>query len=88
MEQLVGGDISPDGTEVLLKSYVKVFYWRRQTGQSLVDLLQTEPTILPYMPEPQGEAIGFATDGSGYYTLSEAQSGLEPRLYFYRRAPR
>lgn len=86
LEQLVGGDISPDGKEVLLKSYVQVFYWRRADGQtSLVDLLETKPQVLPYQPEPQGEAIGFAADGSGYYTLSEEQSGMEPRLYFYPR---
>ncbi len=86
LEQLVGGDISPDGKEVLLKSYVQVFYWQRANAQtSLVDLLQTKPQVLPYQPEPQGEAIGFATDGSGYFTLSEEQSGIQPRLYFYPR---
>ena len=88
LEQMVGGDVSPDGKEVLLKSYVQVFYWQRANGQtSLVDLLQTEPQILPYVPEPQGEAIGFAADGSGYYTLSEQQSGMEPHVYFYERRP-
>ena len=86
LEQLVGGDVSADGKEVLLKSYVQVFYWQRADGQtSLFDLLQTEPKVLTYQPEPQGEAIGFAADGSGYFTLSEAQSGIEPRLYFYPR---
>ncbi len=86
LEQLVGGDISPDGQEILLKSYVQMFYWQRPDDTtSLVALLQTEPTVLPYQPEPQGEAVGFATDGSGYYTLSEKQSGIKPRLYFYPR---
>ena len=86
LEQLVGGDISPDGKGVLLKSYIKVFYWHRDNEQvSIVELLQREPQSLPYRPEPQGEAIGFASDGSGYFTLSERQSGLEPHLYFYAR---
>ena len=86
LEQVVGGDISPDGKEVLLKSYVQVFYWQRDNEQtSLTDLLQTEPHLLPYTPEPQGEGIGFAADGSGYYTLSEKQSGIDPHLYFYER---
>ena len=86
LEQLVGGDVSADGKEILLKSYVQVFYWQRKDEQtSLVDLLQTAPTMLPYLPEPQGEAIGFAADGSGYFTLSEQQSGIKPRLYFYAR---
>jgi hypothetical protein len=65
---------------------VQVFYWQRADGRTLLfDLLQTEPEVLTYQPEPQGEAIGFAADGSGYFTLSEAQSGIEPRLYFYPR---
>lgn len=87
LEQLVGGDISPDGKEVLLKSYVQVFYWKREDErETLFDLLQTEPQTMPYQPEPQGEAIGFAADESGYYTLSEKQSNIEPRLYFYPRS--
>ncbi len=89
LEQLVGGDISTNGKEVLLKSYVQVFYWHREDEQtSLVNLLQTEPRVLSYLPEPQGEAIGFAADSSGYFTLSEKQSGIEPRLYFYARKGR
>jgi hypothetical protein len=87
LEQLVGGDISPDGKEVLLKSYVQVFYWQHSDdSETLFELLQANPQTLPYQPEPQGEAIGFAADGSGYFTLSEAQSGIEPRLYFYPRS--
>lgn len=86
LEQIVGGDISADGSEILLKSYVQVFYWKRKnTGTSITELLQAEPVILPYMVEPQGEAIGFAADGSGYYTLSEKQSNIIPHLYFYKR---
>ncbi|MGB3850630.1 MAG: hypothetical protein WA958_11730 [Tunicatimonas sp.] len=87
LEQLVGGDISPDGMEVLLKSYVQMFYWQRgDNSQTLFELLQTNPQVLPYQPEPQGEAVSFAADGSGYYTLSEEQSNIEPRLYFYPRS--
>lgn len=85
-DQIVGGDISADGNEVLLKSYVRVFYWKREDqSTSITELLQEEPVVLPYTVEPQGEAIGFAADGSGYYTLSEKQSGAEPHLYFYKR---
>jgi len=85
-DQIVAGDITKDGMEILLKSYNKVYYWQRNdVSTSIVDLLQSEPTELPYTPEPQGEAITFATDNSGYYTLSEKRFTEQQRLYFYKR---
>lgn len=84
--QPVGGDISPDGKELLIKSYVQVFYWRRENDQtSIFDLMQTDPETLPYTVEPQGEAIGWAPDMSGYFTLSEEQNKVTPHLFFYER---
>ncbi len=84
--QPVGGDISPDGKELLIKSYVEILYWRRESEETtLLDLLQQDPKILPYVVEPQGEAVGWAADGSGYFTLSEKQGNPPPRLYFYER---
>lgn len=86
LNQPVGGDLSPDGQELLIKSYVEVMRWRREDEQTtLFELLKTEPEVLPYLVEPQGEAIGWASDMSGYYTLSEKQSKVIPHLYFYRR---
>ncbi len=84
LEQIVGGDISADGEQILLKSYVQVFYWKRKNDAvSITELLQEKPLLLPYNVEPQGEAIGFETDGNGYYTLSEKQGGAQPHLYYY-----
>ena len=86
LSQPTGGDIAPNGREVLIKSYVQVYYWQRENAQtSIAQLLQTAPEILVYSPEPQGEAIGFAVNGSGYYTLSEQRGGAKPSLYFYKR---
>ncbi len=86
LDRLVGGDISPDGKEVLLKTYGHVLYWHRaDTTISLPALLQLPADTLPYVVEPQGEAIGFAADGSGYYTLSERNFGMDLHLYFYPR---
>lgn len=83
---IVSGDISADGTEVLLKSYFRVFYWRRNSGTSLVDLFQQPADTLPYTLEPQGEAMAWHPDASGYFTLSEEKaSGVESVLYFYER---
>ena len=86
LDRLVGGDISADGMEVLLKTYEHVLYWsRKDTSITLPALLQLPADTLPYWIEPQGEAIGFAADSSGYYTLSEENLGADIHLYFYPR---
>jgi hypothetical protein len=82
---IVGGDISENGTELLLKTYDNVYYWRIQSSQKLAQILEEQPVILPYEPEPQGEAICWSSDNSGYYTLSEERHGIAAYLYFYRR---
>jgi hypothetical protein len=84
---IVGGDISPDGKEVLLKTYDKVLYWRRDNSTiTLASLWQSAAQELPYTAEPQGESIAWQTDLSGYLTLSE-DLGSKAKLYFYRRQP-
>lgn len=82
---LTGGDISFSGHEILLKSYVGIYYWPRISGQPVHEALTTEPVLLPYIPEPQGEAICWKADGSGYYTVSEEQDDVPAHLYFYPR---
>jgi len=79
----VGGDISKDGSQILIKTYLAVFYWKRTEKQSLVETLQAAPMRLPYLPEPQGEAIGFNFMGDAYFTLSEKRNGVTPTLYRY-----
>jgi hypothetical protein len=79
----VAGDISKDGSQILIKTYLAVFYWKRTDKQSLVEALKTSPMRLPYVPEPQGEAIGFNFKGDAYFTLSEKRNGVTPTLYLY-----
>jgi len=83
--QIVSCDMSKDGNEVLIKSYSSVYYWKRKKGESIVKLLKRTPTLLPYAPEPQGEAIAFDLEGKGYYTLSEERDKTLQRLFFYKR---
>lgn len=82
---LVGGDISPSGAEILLKSYSEVYYWARAPEQTVHQALAARPIALPYLPEPQGEALGWKADGTGYYTVSEERDKVPARLYFYPR---
>lgn len=82
---VTAGDISADGTEIIIKNYEKVFLWSRQQGESIAEALMRPPVRPPYTPEPQGEAIAFPEDRSGYYTISEARDQVIPRVYFYQR---
>lgn len=79
----VGGDISADGKQILIKNYWAVYYWGREEGESIPEALARKPIQLPYKPEPQGEAIGFSSNGDRYYTLSESQFRISPVLYQY-----
>jgi hypothetical protein len=77
------GDISSEGNQILIKSYLNIYYWIRKPGESIAQALTREPTVLLYNPEPQGEAIGFQQDGKGYYTISEKRFDILPTLYRY-----
>jgi hypothetical protein len=77
-----GGTISPAGDAILVRTYGSAFLWRRAPGATVGAALATEPCPLPLAPERQGEAIGYAADGSGYFTVSE---GASAPLHFYRR---
>lgn len=85
LTQITAGDFSPDGKEILLKNYQNVYYWNDDGNKSFSEILRQKPKILPYEEESQGEAITFARDGSGYYTLSEKVSGEKTFLTFYKR---
>lgn len=82
---ITAGDISPDGSEILLKSYSAIYYWKRLPGQSVIDALKQEPVELSYSQEPQGEAIAWASSGRGFYTLSENGKGERGWLIYYER---
>ena len=83
--QVVGGDISPSGLEILMKTYTNMYYWTRNPGQELWQAFDSEPVILPYIEEMQGEAVCWAADSMGYYTLSEENYGFPVHLFFYPR---
>lgn len=77
---ITAGDISKDGQQVLIKSYTKVYYWKRNGDEPIWQTVQRVPQQLPYTQEKQGEAIGFTPDGKGYYTCSE---GVYTPIYYY-----
>lgn len=85
LTQIVAADFSADGEEVLMKNYDNIYYWKLE-GRSLAEALKDKPALLKYTEEPQGEAITFSLDGSGFYTLSEKIKGEKTFLYFYERS--
>jgi hypothetical protein len=82
---IVGGDFSADGKEILLKNYVNIFYWNNKAAKPVAEIFKESPQIVNYTEEPQGEAITWARDGSGFYTLSEKKKKEDSYLYFYQR---
>lgn len=81
----VAANVSPDGKEVLLKTYDKIYYWKRTGSEAIPDLLKTKPVELTYRPESQGEAIAWDREGAGFYTLSESNRRGRANLIFYKR---
>jgi hypothetical protein len=79
------GDISSDGSEILIKNYFNVYYWQRANGQTIAEALAIVPQKIGYTPEPQGEAICFSNKGDGFFTLSEMDSDQPVPILFYRR---
>jgi hypothetical protein len=82
---IVAGDFSADGSEILIKNYKSIYYWKAPSQKSVADIFNGPATELPYEAEPQGEAITWARDGKGFYTLSEKISGEKSYLYYYER---
>ena len=79
----VGGDVSPDGREVIVRGMFNASLWARPAGKPLWHAFSGEQIFLPLANELQGEAIGFDSQGLGYFTIGE---GLHPSLYYFPRA--
>ena len=66
-------DISPDGRFILIRSSSSTtgYLYERESGQTIADALHGTGIPFPLGFELQGEAIGWAADGKGFYTTSE-----------------
>ncbi len=87
MSMLTAGDISHDGSLIVLKNYLYAWQWKRRPNESVADALKRPGVRLPYMPEEQGEAICFTNDDRGFITTSERENGgSNPPIYLYVRS--
>lgn len=81
----VSATLSANASEAIIKTYTQLYYYKRTGTESIETWLQKTPVQIPYLMEPQGEAVGFAQDGTGYFTLSEKAFSNAVKLYFYKK---
>ena len=79
-----GGDISPDGNFILIKNYQNMYMWERK-NMSIPQALSQSYIEVPYIMEPQGEAVAWRYDNNGYFTVSEEYGNTPAILYFYSK---
>jgi len=82
---IVAADISGDGSEIIMKNYGEVLYWKIKPKDTIKKTIKRKPQKLPYIKESQGEAVCFSADGNGYFTIGEKKMKEACHLYFYPR---
>jgi hypothetical protein len=82
---VTAGDISPDGSEILLRNEDHIWYFRRPKDQSIAQALLSKPLELPFQAEDQGEGICFTRDRGGYYSATESRGKELTVFSFYER---
>jgi hypothetical protein len=76
----VGGDISPDGRYIIIRSMTHASIWERPKDKPLWAAFSSKALNIELVYEPQGESICFDADGKGFFTTSEMEK--QP-LYYY-----
>ena len=76
-------DISLDGRHIFVRSKTVGYLFERGLGQSVADALHGSGISFTLGAESQGEAIGWAADGTGFYTTSESNGLLSVPIYHY-----
>jgi hypothetical protein len=74
--QVGGGDISPTGDRVIIRTYTAIYLWPRAPGATLGPTFATMPKTLPSATEPQSEGLTFAADGLSWYSAGEQSPNL------------
>lgn len=83
---VVGACISPNGKEIIIKTYTTLNYWARERSEKIEQTLKRPASLLAYQLEIQGEAVCFKNNNTGFYTLSEKPPLVgNVDLNFYKR---
>jgi hypothetical protein len=79
---IVSGDISSDGSRVILKTVQDVYSWERHGREAIFKTLQRSPKRhTAFISHGQEEAIAFSPDKKGYFVTAE---GTGSKIYYYR----
>jgi len=85
LSRTTSADISPDGRWLVMRSRSTTAYaFERTPGESIADALLGTPISFQLASESQGEAIGWAADGTSFFTTSERDGSS---IYQYRLSP-
>ena len=82
---VVAADWAANGRDVLIKTYRNIYYWELSENEPIQAITERKPKNLPYVREPQGEAIAWDIDATGYFTASEEMKIFDAVLYYYKR---
>jgi hypothetical protein len=84
-EAITAGDVSEDGSTVVLRSYDRAYVFQRHGGESVARTLRRRPCVAgaDLIGEGQGESLALTPDGRAFYTVPE---GRHPQLRRYAPA--
>jgi len=66
-----GGDLSPDGTHLVVRSYTDAYEWTLPAGILWTEIWSIAPQITLLPVTKQGESICYSADGEHLYMTSE-----------------
>jgi hypothetical protein len=84
LNNATAADISPNGLHILIRNASTTAYlFERSVGQTVAQALQSTPIPFTLKAETQGESIGWAADGRGFYTTSELAGTASVPVWYY-----
>jgi hypothetical protein len=81
--EISAGDISPDGSRILLRREDAAWIWTRHPGETIVTAFSRLPhpaAVIGPPEEQNGESIAFDSNGRSYLTFSE---GRRQSIYLF-----
>lgn len=81
-EAVTAGDVSADGSTIVVRTYDRALVWTRRKGEPLARALARKPCAAgtDLVGEGQGEALALGADGRSFFTVAE---GARPPLRRY-----
>ncbi|RJK97911.1 hypothetical protein [Vallicoccus soli] len=68
---VTGAALSPDGTRLVLRTYLDAYEWDAPDTDLVAALRDGEPRVVPLPASPQGEAVAYAADGASLLVGTE-----------------